>query len=135
MASTLVEMEILYFTGKKISAFQRSYTNGTLELLHSMNLNTGADNIEINKDGSLLVAAHPNMLAFMRHAKNQKKHSPSQILHFSYSSIDGFANINDILTDDGTNLSGSSTAVYHGGRLFISNVFDPKILVVDLELE
>ncbi|MFZ6664255.1 SMP-30/gluconolactonase/LRE family protein [Peijinzhouia sedimentorum] len=122
-------------TGKKISAFQRSYTNGTLELLHSMNLNTGADNIEINKDGTLLVAAHPNMLAFMRHAKNQKKHSPSQILHFSYSSIDGFLNVNEILTDDGKNLSGSSTAAYHGGRLFISNVFDPKILVVTMNLE
>ncbi len=122
-------------TGKKISAFQRSYTNGTLELLHSLDLNTGADNIEINEDGSLLVAAHPNMLAFMRHAKDQKKHSPSQILHFSYSSIEGFANMNEILTDDGTNLSGSSTAAYHGGRLFISNVFDPKILVITMNLK
>jgi arylesterase / paraoxonase len=122
-------------TGKKISAFQRSYTNGTLELLHSLDLNTGADNIEINGDGTLLVAAHPNMLAFMRHAKDYKKNSPSQVLHLDYVPSEGFSNVKEILTDDGKNLSGSSTAAYHGGRLFVSNVFDPKILVVDMKLE
>ena len=122
-------------TGKKISAFQRSFTNGTLELLHSMDLNTGADNIEINEDGSLLVAAHPNMLAFMRHAKDYKKNSPSQVLHLTYNNTDGFSNLREIFVDDGKNLSGSSTAAYHKGRLYISNVFDPKILVVEMELE
>jgi arylesterase/paraoxonase len=122
-------------TGKKISAFQRSYTNGTLSLLHSLDLNTGADNIEINEDGSLLIAAHPNMLAFMRHAKDIKNNSPSQVLHLTYSPKTGFENLKEILTDDGKLLSGSSTAAFHGGRLFISNVFDPKLLMVEMSLD
>ena len=122
-------------TGKKISAYQRSYTNGSLEVLHSLDLSTGADNIEINEDGSVLLAAHPNMLAFMRHAKDVKKNSPSHVLHLTYNVTEGFTELKEILTDNGENLSGSSTAAYHGGRLFISNVFDPKILVVELEIE
>ena len=122
-------------TGKKISAFERSYTNGTLEFKHSLDLNTGADNIEVNEDGSLLIACHPNMLAFMRHAKDRKNNSPSQVLHLSYNSDNGFENLKEILIDDGKSLSGSSTAAFHDGRLFISNVFDPKLLVLELGLD
>ena len=120
-------------TGKTIRAYARSFVSGQLEEKFAYNLNTGLDNIEWTGDGRMLVAAHPNMLAFMRHASNPKKTSPSQVLSLRFDPQQGFFDIQELLKVSGKTFSGSSTAAYYEGRYFVGNVFEPEVWVISAE--
>ena len=89
---------------------------------------TGPDNIELDASGNLWVGAHPKMLAFARHAKNEKTRSPSQILmielnpdHFKDSKV------RQIYLNNGDPLSGSSVAAIDGDILLVGTVFENGI--------
>jgi arylesterase/paraoxonase len=120
-------------TGKKITAYEREFVSGKLKKLHEKKLNTGADNIELSEDGTILLACHPNMLAFIRHASNPSRYSPSQVLSLKFIPEEGFYDVREVLTESGKHFSGSSTAARFDNRMFVGNVFEPLIWVVELD--
>lgn len=113
-------------TGRDIQVLNRDIETGTLSPGFEIELGTGVDNIQVDDQGNLWVAAHPKMLAFAGHAKNPEKVSPSQVLKLEPSK-DGFT-VTEIYLDDGHQLSGSSVAVPYKGELFVGVVFESKIL-------
>lgn len=120
-------------TGKKIRSFRREFVSGRLQQIHQLNLHTGLDNLEWVSEEELLIAAHPNMLAFMRHAQSASKPSPSQVLSLKFHADKGFYEPGEVIRASGKTFSGSSTATAFGNRLYIGNVFEPAIWVVDRE--
>lgn len=82
----------------------------------------GPDNIRFYGN-DLLVACHLRFLAFIKHFKNAEKHSPSTVYRINPSSKEKEV----VYYDDGKQLSGGSTALYHKGYLYVSGVFDPKM--------
>jgi arylesterase/paraoxonase len=117
-------------TGKKLTAYQREFVSGRLQEVHSLDLQTGFDNLEWASENELLVAAHPNMLAFMRHAQSASNNSPSQVLSVRFDPENGFSAPTERFMVSGKTFSGSSTAAAFGNRLFIGNVFEPQIWVL-----
>lgn len=114
--------------GAALHVYARDPATGSLKATDYARLGTGLDNIDVEPDGSLLIAAHPNMIAFLRHAADPKKLSPSQVVRVEPGK-DGGGKAGTIYLNLGKQLSGSSVAAGYGDLMLIGNVFEPKILV------
>lgn len=86
----------------------------------------GLDNIRFDGD-DLIVPAHPRNIAFVRHFGNSKNLSPSVIYRIS---PEGKSEV--IYSDKGKQISAAATGLILDGQLYISQVFDPFLLKVDL---
>jgi arylesterase/paraoxonase len=118
-------------TGRELYSYQRDPVDGSLRLSDQLALKTGLDNIDIDADGNLWIAAHPKLLAFVGHAKDSNRRSPSQILKLTPSGESFLAE--EVVMDDGSLLSGSSIAIHYKDQLFVGGVFQPTILRIRLD--
>ena len=94
-----------------------------LKLVKKIELGAGADNLEEEENGNILVAGHKSNMRFMAHAGNKEKTSPTQIFRIF---ADGTTK--EIYSNDGEEISGASTGLSYKNNLYISQVFDPFIL-------
>jgi hypothetical protein len=88
----------------------------------------GNDNIRIYQ-GQLLTPGHVSALKFIRHAKKSGRKSPVDV----YLADPASGEIRTIYSNDGSAISGGSTAIVFENHLYICQVFDPFILKVELE--
>jgi hypothetical protein len=91
----------------------------------------GLDNITFLNEKEVLVTAHLKQIAFMKHAGNPKKISPSVVYRVNIATGESTA----IYSNDGSSISAASTALYYRGKLYISQVFEPFVLKCDLNLK
>ena len=118
-------------TGRNLLTFDRDAPTGKITMTNKMSLKTGLDNIDVDADGNLWIAAHPKLFAFVGHAKDSSKLSPSQVLKLEPQK-DGSYKTEELLMDDGSQLSGSSIAVRYRDELFVGGVFQRKILRIKI---
>ncbi len=83
----------------------------------------GADNLRFDGD-DLLVACHLRFLKFLKHYKDARNLSPSTVYRINPTTktrtVEYF--------DDGKQVSAASTALVFRGELYISGIFDPKMV-------
>jgi len=114
--------------GAALHVYSRNAGTGELTARDYARLGVGLDNIDVEPDGALLIAGHPKMMAFLAHARDPRKLSPSQVIRVEPAEAGG-GKAGTIYLNLGEELSGSSVAAGYGDRMLIGNVFDPKILV------
>ena len=114
-------------TGRKISVLDRDISTGELQLRFTKDLETGLDNITVDSDGNLWIAAHPKLFDFVGHSKDPEKKSPSQVLKLTPNGEDDFR-VTEVYLNDGEELSGSSTALNYNKQVFIGVVFENRLL-------
>ncbi len=84
----------------------------------------GPDNL--TRQGKyLLTAAHFDDLAFMGHSKNTEKHSPSVVVRIDPEHRSSTA----VFVNNGELISAASTAMVYMHKLYISQVFDPYMVI------
>ncbi len=88
----------------------------------------GGDNLTWYGD-DLLVTSHQKFLAFIKHVKNSDKKSPSVV----YRINPGSGEKKLLYSDEGDEISAASTAIMYDNNLYISQVFDPFILKVEMK--
>jgi arylesterase/paraoxonase len=118
--------------GLKINIYDRDMASGALQLAKEIPLGTGVDNIELDAEGNLWVAAHPQLLTFTRHAKDAAKFSPSEILKLSFLA-NGDYKIDQIYLNDGGEISGSSVGAVLANKLLIGSVFENHFLLCEMK--
>lgn len=91
----------------------------------------GLDNISFINENEVLVTAHLNQVAFMKHAGNSQKKSPSVVYRVNITT----GKYSTVYANDGSGISAASTALYYMGKLYVSQVFEPFILKCDLDLK
>ncbi|MBN2800295.1 MAG: SMP-30/gluconolactonase/LRE family protein [Deltaproteobacteria bacterium] len=117
----------LYLTetlGRRLRALDVS-PDGSLRPRWQRDLSAAPDNVEVDETGALWVAAHPKLLDFLAHASDPGARSPSSVLVYS---AEGEA-LEERWLDDGTLLSGASTAAHRRGITAIGAVFESAFLV------
>ena len=116
----------LYATGTVDRAVfvYRTAPDGGLRQIRRIETETGVDNITVDEQGLLWIGAHPKLLTFVRHAADPAVRSPSQVLRVDPRT----GQVDEILLNDGMQLSASAAAVPWRGRLLVSPVFDPHLL-------
>lgn len=117
--------------GLKVNAYDRDLASGILKVRKEIPLGTGVDNIELDAEGNLWVAAHPQLLTFTRHAKAASKLSPSEILKISFMSNDSYK-IDQIYLNNGEEISGSSVGAVFANKLLIGSVFERHFLLCEM---
>ncbi|RMF62593.1 MAG: hypothetical protein D6743_11935 [Calditrichaeota bacterium] len=115
-------------TGGKILVYNRNGETNRLTKEGEIDLRTGVDNIELDEAGNLWVAAHPKLLTFVEHAKDEAKRSPSQVLEITWPERE----VREMLLDGGEKLSGSSVAARYQQTLLVGSVFEKHFLVCEL---
>ena len=118
-------------TGSAISTFE-ILDEGNLQQLGSYDTGTGVDNIDVDEEGNLWVAAHPKLLSFVKHSKDSVNYSPSQVLKLIPSGTTDFTRTL-VYQNTGDELSGSSVAVELNGELFVGVVFERTLLRARLD--
>lgn len=113
-------------TGLSVLVYERS-NDGSLDNIDEIHIGTGPDNIDIDREGNLFIACHPQLLKFVAHAKDPKNVSPSQVIKIQYQSV-GEYSVEEVFLNDGE-YSGSSTAISHNTSLIIGSVFEQSILM------
>ncbi len=99
-------------TGKGLWVYRRGQ-NGDLTLENTSGLKTALDNLTVVNPGEVLIAAHPNLLDFLRHVGNGQHGSPSEVLRVK-------------IAEDG---AATSAAVEGPGFLVIGQVFEKGLVV------
>lgn len=87
----------------------------------------GQDNIMRCGD-NLVVACHPKPIKFLKHAMDPAKFSPTHVYKLNIKT----GEYKCIFVDDGSRVSTGSTAILYKGKLYVSQVFQPYILEVDM---
>ena len=104
----------------------------SLEYADAIEVETGADNIELDEHGNLWTGAHPNLMAFTAFASGRKESAPSEVIKIAYRGYQDYS-INSILVDDGQLLSASSVAAPYKNLILIGNVLDTHFLITELK--
>ncbi len=114
-------------SGGKIYVMDRDIESGQLSERFNQDLDTGADNISIDIDGNLWIGSHPQLLAFVGHAKNTGRYAPSQVLMLTHNGASKF-DVKEIYLNDGKQISASSVAVRYKDDVYVGVVFESKLL-------
>jgi arylesterase/paraoxonase len=125
------DRKLMYIASSRnfsVSVYNR-LENGDLEFVESIPCGTGVDNIELDEEGNLWIGCHPKLLAFSNYAKGKQEVSPSEIIKITYKSL-GDYEISSVFLDDGSNLSGMSTAAIYKDLIFTGNVMDDHFLIL-----
>ncbi len=110
-----------------LHVFDREPASGRLEPREKIDLDTGADNIEVDSEGGLWIGAHPQLLTTAKHFEDNWTLSPSQVLHLTPREGGGY-DVEEVYLNKGEEISASTVAAVHGNRLLIGAVFDSKFL-------
>jgi len=92
---------------------------------------TGVDNLEWDEEGNLWVGAHAQMLAFLGHAGDPAKRSPSEVLQISFP-VGKAPIVRQRYLSDGNPISGSSVAAPYRGKVYVGSVFEDGSLLLTL---
>lgn len=111
--------------GENLLVYNRDISNGYLSLAKRINVNAAVDNINIDQEGQFWIGAHPRPLALLRHQRDRTAIAPSAV--YRYNEDTGA--ITNVYADDGTILSGSSSAARAGRHLVIGALFEEKFLI------
>lgn len=115
-------------TGRKVLVFDRA-SNNDLKKRKEIPVMTGADNIELDENGDVLIGCHPQMLKFVAHAKDPANFSPSQIIRINSKDF----SVEELFLNDGTEYSGSTVAAPYRGVYLVGSVFEPALLILRIK--
>ncbi len=115
-------------TGRAVLWYDRDPDTGSLSFRESYDTGTGVDNLEVASDGTVWIGAHPQMLAFLKNARDAKSFSPSQVLSFDPTS----GAFREEFLSLGDDLSTSSVAAVYEKWLLIGSVYEEHILLCEI---
>ena len=113
--------------GAAIRVYNRDATSGSLGLERVIELEASPDNISIDKDGALWVAAMPKPLAAARLKNRPDASAPSEIWRISPGGLP-----ETVYRDNGEELSASTAAARWADTLLIGALYEDKFLLCEL---
>jgi arylesterase/paraoxonase len=120
--------------GKQLRVYRRNLASGDLELDEVVPLGSAPDNLKVDADGVLWIAAHPKLLAFAAHVRRPGRRAPTQVLRFDPRGPKPAAGAADVRLsqvygDDGTQLSAGTAAAHWHDEFLVGALFDSKVLI------
>ena len=116
-------------TEKTLHFYKRDTATDALTDSGYLYLNTGLDNIDVDKDGALWIANHPKLLTFMGHARDETTQSPSQIFKAVPGTNGRGGEVFEVMLDEGVEIAAASVAVRRDNEMLIGHVFQPGVHV------
>lgn len=112
--------------GNRIAVYSRNPGTADLALLERLPVEGAPDNLNVDADGSVWIAAHAKVVALVRHFADATQRAPTRILR--YTPGDGAGRLEDVLVDPGDGISAGSVGAVYGRRLLIGSITERKVL-------
>jgi arylesterase / paraoxonase len=127
----------LYATGtmdRTLHIYSRDLANNALTRVDMAQVGTGLDNLSVEPDGRIWLAAHPKLFTFLHYIKQPDQRSaPSQVLIVEPSAQGTGGKVDQVLLQQGTPaFSAASVAVRDGNRMVLGSAFSPGLQVCTL---
>lgn len=120
-------------TSRGIYIYDRNPATNAIKRRTAAFVGTGVDNIDIEDDGRVWVAAHPKLLSFVQHANNPATGAPSQVIILEPSTTGTEGKIDQVYLKDGNDgFSAATVAVRDGDTMVLGSVFEDGIRVCKL---
>ena len=113
--------------GRKVHVYARNAETGELTQKASIPLATGIDNLDVDSDGTIWAGCHAKLLSFVAHSKDAGALSPSEVVRIRPLEKGGY-DVMRVYLNDGSELSGSSSAAAWKNRLLVGAVYDGRFL-------
>jgi hypothetical protein len=113
--------------GDQLQIFARNGMTGVLRYAETIPLGSSPDNVTIDENGALWVAAHPKLLSLMRAFRNASSIAPTQIFKVLPGAQDP-GRVTEVYLNRGEEISAGSVAAVHGGHMLIGSVIEPRLL-------
>ncbi|XP_030843757.1 serum paraoxonase/arylesterase 1-like [Strongylocentrotus purpuratus] len=100
----------------------RLKTNKPIQSIH---VGTAPDNVFVDDEGDLWLGCHPVGFRTLLHMEDTKHIAPSQVIRIKFNQSDEpyqSFDLEEIYSEDGLNISMSSSAVYYNNRLLVGTV-------------
>jgi arylesterase / paraoxonase len=114
-------------SGNRISVFARNAASGDLSFVEHLELGSAADNINVDADGSVWIAAHAKVLALGMHFGDASRRAPTQLFRY-LPGAKGDARLTEVYLDSGEAISAGSVGAAFNKQLLIGSITDRKIL-------
>jgi arylesterase/paraoxonase len=124
-ASRLYAAETL---AKALRIYRRDGASGALSLEEIVDLDTAPDNLNVDEDGVVWIAAHPKLLSFIAHVRESAKRAPTQVLRFDPRKS-GKERLSAVFLDSGDEISAGTVAARWRDEFLIGALLDKKVLI------
>ncbi len=119
---------------KQLRIYRRDPVTGDIELDETVPLGTAPDNLNVDQDGVVWIAAHPKLLAFRAHVKEPAKRAPAQVLRFDPRGPKPAEGENDtrvtqVYLDAGEKLSAATVAAAWRDQFLLGGLLDHKVFI------
>ncbi len=124
------EGELIYVAetlSRQISVFDRNVKSGDLTLKEEIELDAAPDNINVDQNGHIWLAGHPQLLSLYGHRDDVAKLSPSFLVTLERGAANQYV-IKDLMRDAGDLISGASVVAPLGDRFLVGAPYENKIL-------
>jgi arylesterase / paraoxonase len=118
--------------GKRLIVYDRDSATNALEPRNIIELAGAPDNVSIDADGTLWLAAHPKLLALRAHLRDPKERAPTLVYRLRRSVIEKEDRLSIPYLNLGDELSAGSAAAAHGDHLLIGSAAGAKLLLCRL---
>lgn len=115
-------------SGNRIAVFARDPASGDLTLRGHVELGSAPDNINVNADGSLWVAAHAKVLALVRHFGDATRLAPTQVFRIEVPADPAQAKVEQVYLNLGEEISAGSVGAVYNRELLIGSITERKLL-------
>lgn len=110
-----------------IRIYRRDLASGALTLVRAVAVGSAPDNLDVDADGVVWIAAHPKLFRFLAHLGDAAKPSPTQVLRFDPRQPG--SRPETVYADDGTKISAGSVAAPWRGQFLVGALLDKKVLI------
>lgn len=118
-------------SGNRVAVFSRDVINGDLKELETIDIDSAPDNLNVDENGDLWIAAHAKVSALVRHFGNAESLAPTQILRFQPSAAPG-QRLQEIYLNAGDAISAGSVGAHWQNKLLIGSITERKVLLCTL---
>jgi arylesterase/paraoxonase len=115
-------------SGNRVSVFRRDVVDGDLEHIGGADLGSAPDNIVVDEDDTVWIAAHARVLALVRSFANAANRAPTQVFAWRAPSVAG-SRPEVVYLNLGDEISAGSVAAPWRERLLIGSITDRKVLL------
>ncbi|NNL89168.1 MAG: hypothetical protein HKP25_08865 [Marinicaulis sp.] len=110
-----------------VRVYSRDLETDVLALSRTIKIDAAPDNLSIDTEGHIWIAALPKPLSAPSHGKNPAVHSPSAVIR-----IGGNDTPELIYRDSGAEISAATVAAKSGRTMLIGGLYDAKFLICRL---
>ncbi len=129
----------IYLTGtisRNLQIYSRNIANNQLNLIDNVFLGTGVDNISIDDENRIFIAAHPKLFTLQTRMWFGGKDTPNQIIVVETNGNNKGGNVDQVYIDKGENGFGAtSIGVKSSDKLIMGSIYSKGIRLCQLPQE